>query len=86
MHTMNDTPSGVGWGGGLKAGRQTSTAEENRRKLLNLVEAGLEKIGFQGCFERGCKVGCDGSHKEASSTALDIDLNRIFREIGHARL
>ena len=24
--------------------------------MLNLVEGGLEKVGFQGCFERGCRL------------------------------
>ena len=37
--------------------RQTSTAEEiNREDMLSLVEGGLEKVCFQGCFERGCRL------------------------------
>ena len=43
-------PKGGGGGG------QTSTSEENRGEMLNLVEGGLEKVGFQGCFERGCRL------------------------------
>ena len=52
MHTTNDTPKE----GGVCRGRRTSTAKENRWEMLNLVEGGLEKVGFHGCFERGCRL------------------------------
>ena len=53
-HTHRMThPKRGGVGGGCMRGgeRQTSTAEEIRREMLNLIE-GFEKVGFQGCFER----------------------------------
>ena len=40
------------WGRGGWWGGQTSTAEENRREMLNPVEGGIGKVGCQGCFER----------------------------------
>ena len=34
----------------------TSTAEENRGGMLNLVQGGIEKVGFQDCFKRGYRL------------------------------
>ena len=38
--------------------------------MFSLVEGGLERVGFQGCFEKKVWIGRDAFQREESSTAL----------------
>ena len=53
INTMNDIPTAWGRrGGGDRQPQLKSLRQE--RKYSCLVEGGLEKVGFQDFFERGC--------------------------------